>query len=259
MTHARVPAAGGARELRRLTVHGVDIVLESAPGVFMPSQNGLFYAESVTVHAGERALDVGTGSGVLAVMAAKLGATVDATDVDPRAVAAAEHNARLNGVDVRVHLGALAAGLEGPFDVILANLPNEIVAPAYLARLSPEDARVFAGGERGNELILALLAAAGRLMHARSRLYLPVHSLTDYHATLAAAIGGYRARLVSLAPLPAKPFVGEHLEFYRALDERGVVHIFTDGARWYSYGYVYELRLRRRAEGKEDGEADDDD
>jgi methylase of polypeptide subunit release factors len=238
-----------------LNVHGVAIELESAPGVFMPSQNGLFYAESVTVRAGERVLDIGTGSGVLAIMAAKLGATVDATDVDPRAVAAAQRNARLNGVDVRVHLGALAAGLDARVDVILANLPNEIVAPAHLARLSAEDARVFAGGERGNELILALLGAAGRLMHRRSRLYLPVHSLTDYHATLAVALRDYRARLLSLAPLPAKPFVAEHLEFYRALDERGVVHIFTDGERWYSYGYVYELRLPRPPGGEE---SDDD-
>jgi hypothetical protein len=149
-------------------------------------------------------------------------------------------------VEVRVRQGALAAGLASRFDVILANLPNEIVASAHLARLSPEDARTFAGGERGNELILALLGAARRLMHARSRLYLPVHSLTDYHATLAAALERYRARLVSLAPLPTKPFVAEHLEFYRALDERGVVHIFTDGERWYSYGYIYELTLRRR-------------
>jgi release factor glutamine methyltransferase len=233
-------SASGVQVIRP---QGIEVRLEPAPGVFMPSPNGLFYADSVTVHANERVLDIGTGSGILAITASLLGASAEATDTDPRAIAATRRNAELNGVSVRTHLGVLFAAAEGPFDVIVANLPNEIVAPAHLAHLSATEARVFAGGERGNEVILALLAQAAMYMHERSRLYLPVHSLTDYHGTLRAALAGYRARLVSVAPLPVKSFVMEHLEFYRALDESGMIHIFTDGERWFSYGYVYELTL----------------
>ena len=207
----------------------------------MPSPNGLFYAESVSIRPGERVLDVGTGSGVLAIMAALRGARVEATDTDRRAIQAAEKNAQLNGVSVDFHLGALFAGITGAFDAILANLPNEIVAPAHLAKLGEAEARVFAGGERGNEVILSLIAEAARHMHASSRVYLPVHTLTDHHATLRAALRGFTARLVSLSPLPVKPFVTEHLAFYRKLDEEGVIHIYREGDRWFSYGYVYEL------------------
>ncbi|HXH07389.1 MAG TPA: 50S ribosomal protein L11 methyltransferase, partial [Vicinamibacterales bacterium] len=61
--------------------------------------------------AGRRVLDIGTGSGVLALAAARLGArAVTALDLDPDALAAARHNARLNGLAgrVRFRLGDLA-------------------------------------------------------------------------------------------------------------------------------------------------------
>jgi hypothetical protein len=52
-----------------VTVFGETIALTPAPGVFMPSPHGLFYAHAATVRAGERAIDIGPGSGVLAVTA----------------------------------------------------------------------------------------------------------------------------------------------------------------------------------------------
>lgn len=229
---------------RSLTVFGETVLLDEAPGVFTPSPHGMFYARSPWVESGERVIDVGTGSGVLGIAAAMKGATVVATDVDARAIEAAGHNAELNGVTLETHVGPLFAGAEGCFDVILANLPNEIVAPDHLASLAPEDARTFAGGSRGNEQLLALLAAAPPFMTHSSRLYLGVHGLTDYHATLRAALDGYRLCLLDLEPLPVKEFVVRSLPFYQDLARQGVIELFQDAAgRWSSYGYVYELRL----------------
>ncbi|HEX2092109.1 MAG TPA: 50S ribosomal protein L11 methyltransferase [Longimicrobiaceae bacterium] len=234
-----------------LSVFGTEVVLEDAPGVWMPTENGMFYSRSIRVRPGERVIDVGTGSGVLAIAAARVGARACATDTDARAVAAALRNARLNRVEIECQTAQFFGGFEGPFDVVLANLPNEIVAPAHLAGLDPVDARVFAGGEGGNEHLLALLREAPAHMHAGSRLYLPVHSLTDYHGTLRAAMDGYEVRLVDLSPLPVKPFVRENLDFYRALDDAGIAHIYRapDG-QWHSYGYVYELTLPAAIESR---------
>jgi methylase of polypeptide subunit release factors len=234
---------GALQEQQRLSAQGVEMVFEPAEGVFVPSPNGLFYARSVTIHPGERVIDIGTGSGVLAIMAARLGASVEATDTDPRAVAAAERNASLNGVRIGWRPGSLFADARGSFDVILANLPNEIVDPAYLASLDKADARVFAGGESGIDLILALLEQAKRYMHAGSRLYLPIHTLTDYHRALWVAMCDYQLRLVSFSPLPVKPFVDAHLDFYRQLNDSGVIHIFRNEGGWHSYGYIYEAKL----------------
>ena len=58
--------------------------------------------------AGDRVLDVGCGTGVLAIAAALLGAgTVEAVDVDGDAVVATRRNARANDVEVAVHLGGV--------------------------------------------------------------------------------------------------------------------------------------------------------
>ena len=88
------------------------------------------------LHGGERVLDYGCGSGILALAAAKLGATsVTAVDLDPQALAASAANARTNRVALQVAApGALAAG---DFDVIVANIlarPIIALAPEFAAR-----------------------------------------------------------------------------------------------------------------------------
>jgi len=91
-------------------------------------------------------LDVGTGSGVLAIAALELGAAVSvAIDVDPDALASARENAELNGVSSRIeirelNLSAAAATLGRRFDVILANLTGGLLsrdAGAFRALAAP--------------------------------------------------------------------------------------------------------------------------
>ncbi len=81
-----------------------------------------------------RVLDMGAGSGILAIAAAKLGASqVVAVDCDPDAVEACRNNARANGVRIDCRLGD--APPEGPFELVVANI---LAAPliAMAGRLS---------------------------------------------------------------------------------------------------------------------------
>ena len=80
---------------------------------------------------GARALDVGCGSGILAIAALKLGAaTALGLDTDPIAIEATLANARRNALvrRVRVHEGSLPSG-DAPFDVVLANLIAGLLVP----------------------------------------------------------------------------------------------------------------------------------
>jgi ribosomal protein L11 methyltransferase len=102
---------------------------------------------------GGRVLDVGTGSGILAIAAAKLGAaTIHALDTDAEACAVARENAATNGVADAIAIGGDLAEACGPFDIILANLlaPTLIaLAPAFAARLASGGLLIGAGVQRG--------------------------------------------------------------------------------------------------------------
>ena len=89
----------------------------------------------------ERVLDVGCGSGVLAVSAARLGASVAATDIEPAARAATRDNARRNRLAARVVVDPRPVeAVTGSFGAVVANVgAAELIsmAPAIGARLAP--------------------------------------------------------------------------------------------------------------------------
>lgn len=118
------------------------------------------------VKPGMSVLDVGTGSGILSIAAAKLGADrVHALDVDPVAVRAARANVRDNSLRHRVTLEErdLSADREptGEFDIVVANLYTNVIlklAPALAAHAAAGGALVVSGimAERASEVGRAL-------------------------------------------------------------------------------------------------------
>ncbi|HEX8351425.1 MAG TPA: 50S ribosomal protein L11 methyltransferase [Pyrinomonadaceae bacterium] len=94
-------------------------------------------------------LDVGTGTGVLAIAAAKLreGARVEACDTDPLAVSVAEENARLNGVGERVgfRVGSVDETTASA-DLVCANLTADVILPLLPALLGATCGRLVLSG-----------------------------------------------------------------------------------------------------------------
>lgn len=107
-----------------------DIVITIDPGQAFgtgqhPTTAGCAALLESVIRGGERVLDIGTGTGILAIAAAKLGASeVLAIDIDPIAVRCSNENIERNGVaEVVTSLkGDLLKGVDGTFDVILANI-----------------------------------------------------------------------------------------------------------------------------------------
>jgi methylase of polypeptide subunit release factors len=100
-----------------------------------------------------RALDLGTGCGIQALLLSRHCGQVVATDISPRALAFAAFNAELNGVDnVEFREGSLLEPVTGEeFDLIVSN-------PPYV--ISPESRYVFRdSGRRGDELCRELIVA----------------------------------------------------------------------------------------------------
>jgi ribosomal protein L11 methyltransferase len=100
-------------------------------------------------------LDIGTGSGILAIAASKMGfRKVLGVDIDPLAVDAAQRNVLQNGLDnVRILEGSVTEA-EGSHDFIAANLLSEILialAPDIVTRLNPDGILVASGMIEGQE------------------------------------------------------------------------------------------------------------
>ena len=116
---------------------GDQVVVELDPGMAFgtglhPSTKMSVLGVEQVVTAGDTVFDVGTGSGILAIAALKLGAShADCVDVETVAVRATGENAERNGVtdQVRVELGSAGPGepFQGEYDVVLANIIARIL------------------------------------------------------------------------------------------------------------------------------------
>ncbi len=133
------------------------------------------------VQPGARVLDVGCGSGILAITAAKLGAREAlAVDVDGDCVRVTDENARLNGVDriVRARRGGLGEAwpfdeAAAAFDVVVANIIARVIIDlaAELAEALAAGGRLIVSGvigEREREVVDALACAGLRIGGVRA-------------------------------------------------------------------------------------------
>jgi len=143
-----------------------DVDLEVNPSVLIPRPETEHLVEAaldwaLNVKGPLRVVDVGTGSGALAVVLARRlpHAQVYAVDISKEALQVARQNARRYGVDVRFVCSDLLTALSGPFDLIVANLPY--VPSAELDQLAPElwfEPRVaLDGGQDGLVVVQRLI------------------------------------------------------------------------------------------------------
>ena len=126
--------------------YGLNIRLH--PQVYEPAEDTLLLAENLAVGEGDTALDVGTGTGLIALLMARKAKFVLGVDVNPLAVELARENAGLNGIrNVEFRLSDLFERVDGKFDVITFNapyLPGEPEEPIDLA---------LVGGKTGREVL----------------------------------------------------------------------------------------------------------
>jgi ribosomal protein L11 methyltransferase len=149
-----------------------DVVLYLDPGMAFgtglhPTTRLCLRAAEELVTPGMRVMDVGAGSGILSIAAARLGAgQVEAVEIDPVAARVCEENVERNRVSVYVHVigHALQGAPAVPFDLLLGNLTIATLLdlhPLLALQLRPGGVAVLSGvlAERAEELLDALRAA----------------------------------------------------------------------------------------------------
>jgi release factor glutamine methyltransferase len=155
--------------------------LLTAPGRVMTPRSAsaqlVAAARAELLDRAARVADVGTGSGAVAIAVATAcpNAEVWATDISDDAVALARANVRRHRLDARVHVrhGDLLAGVPGPLDLIVANLPYVAVSAAaeHPDLVSEPAAAVFAEGDGLGPYRRLVDTAATRLTHGGALLF----------------------------------------------------------------------------------------
>ena len=193
-------------------------------GVQPPKAGSRFFARHLDVRAGERVLELGAGLGLAAVLAARAGAHVVATDVMAAAVDAVRANAALNGVSVDARLGDCYEPVAGErFDLVCSNPPQMPTPPGR----ERDDAAAAAdnGGVDGWEILDRIIAGATAHLSARGRLRFSIFAFLGRKTAFAKLEATGLVPAVVASETQAFPRIGfERLDHLRALDaERTLV------------------------------------
>lgn len=194
------------------------------PGVYAPQGDSRLLLDALlasAIPAGARMLDVCTGTGVLAIAGARLGAReVHAVDISHRAVFAAGLNARIRGLPISVRRGDyLTCAVGRRFDVVTAN-PPYVPCPAS-GRRRRRSARAWDAGEDGRVHLDRLCTAAPGLL-APDGVLLVVHSALCGPALTLERLrrSGLKASIVARRRQPFGPVLSSRAHW---LEDRGLI------------------------------------
>jgi len=137
--------------------------------VYYPAEDSYLLIKTVRVGK-ESLLDMGTGTGVVGLHAAKQGASVTAVDNNPRAVANAQHNAVRNNLALTVYQSDLFSAITDQFDIITFN-------PPYLP--SDNIKEPWEGGPGGITVMQKFLIQASGYIKPKGQIYMVASSHSD--------------------------------------------------------------------------------
>jgi release factor glutamine methyltransferase len=186
-----------------------DHVFQVDEHVYEPAEDTFLIAENMKVEEDDVVLDVGTGCGILAVLAAEKAKHVVAVDVNPYAIECARKNAEVNRVEGKIEFrcGDLFQPIKPneKFSLILFNAP-------YLPSEPDEErswiGKAWAGGPDGRAVIDRFVVGVSNFLADRGRIQLVQSSLSNVNRTLDAfSEVGLEARVAAQVKVPYESIV----------------------------------------------------
>jgi release factor glutamine methyltransferase len=161
-----------------------EYAFEVCENVYEPAEDSFLFAENLNADVGTQVLDVGTGTGILGILAAKSADKVFALDINPYAIRCAKKNAILNKVDGNISFlqGDLFAPIakDAKFSLILFNAPY---LPSKKAEPESWLERAWAGGKTGRVVIDRFISQAAKHLEKTGEILLMQSNLANVEKT----------------------------------------------------------------------------
>ena len=154
----------------RSHLRGIELEIREAAGVYGPLDDTFLMIEALeNRELGKKVLELGTGTGMIAVYCSKRGAEMTATDINEEALRLARENAELNAEKIEFIKSDLFEAVKGRFDAVIFN-------PPYLPDEEPRDVALD-GGKNGYELAERFLMGLPEHLEQDGRCYLLLSSI----------------------------------------------------------------------------------
>jgi len=183
----------------RKRVSYADLVFEIFRNVYEPAEDTFLAADNLNVNEEDIVLDVGTGCGLLAIVAAQRAKKIVAVDLNPYAIRCVRRNAEINKLTEKIDVrkGDLFKSIKGDekFSLIIFNAPYLPTAPreerSWLGK-------AWAGGLTGRQLIDRFITETPRYLTEKGRVLLVQSSLASIDETLKEfQEAGFEARVIA--------------------------------------------------------------
>lgn len=202
-----------------------DILVRVPSDTLVPKFGSLLLARHLPLQDGDVVLDLGTGAGLIGILAARRGHRVIATDVVPLCAECVKTNALLNGVGDRleVRTGDLFAPVDGEaFDVITAN-PPQMPTPHDREWGDPQS-RQDNGGPDGWAVLDRIIYEAPRYLNPQGRLVFTLFGFLGVRRALRTLrASGLDPRILAREEQPFPRIARERLDHIRAVDLEGIL------------------------------------
>ncbi|MGB9740470.1 MAG: HemK2/MTQ2 family protein methyltransferase [Candidatus Bathyarchaeia archaeon] len=186
------------------TVFFADKIFKIYENVYEPAEDSFLFAENLSVKSGDVVLDMGTGCGILGIIAAEKASKVIAVDINPHAVRCAKENAKINNVVNKMKFiqGNLFEPLAAKniFDLILFNapyLPSEKMEKLAWIEFA------WSGGLDGRQVIDRFICQAPKYLKKSGRVFVMQSTLSGVTETLQKfEDNGFKAKVIAERNLP---------------------------------------------------------
>jgi len=169
------------------------IEIDVLPEVYNPSDDSFLLLKVVDgVTSDKSFLEMGPGTGLLSIHAAKLGARVTAADINPHAVECTIRNADRNGVRIDVIGSDLFEKVQGNYDVIVFNppyLPGSASSTSWIER-------AWSGGDEGSEVAIRFLNEAWKHLSPGGSIFMILSSVGGLMSVLKSARERYDSEML---------------------------------------------------------------